>query len=148
LKKTLYIDMDGVLVDFESGLARVPEDTRREYEWQEDIPGVFGLMDPVPGALDAFRELAELFDTYILSTSPWNNPSAWSDKLLWAQKHVGDPGKKRLILTHHKNLNDGAFLIDDRIKHGVDQFKGEHIHFGTPEYPDWPSVVEYLRGKS
>ncbi len=102
-------------------------------------------MAPMPGAIEAYTELAGLFDTYILSTAPWNNPSAWSDKLIWVKKHLGDVAYKRLILTHHKNLNRGDYLVDDRTKNGVDQFVGKHIHFGTKDYPDWKSVVEYLR---
>jgi 5'-nucleotidase len=143
VKKILYIDMDGVLVDFESGLARIPDELRSQYgEHADDIPGIFALMDPMPGALDAFHELRELFDTYILSTAPWDNPSAWSDKVLWVQEHLGHLAYKRLILTHHKNLNKGDFLIDDR---PVPGFEGECIAFGTAEFPDWPSVVAYLK---
>jgi len=147
--KILYIDMDGVLVDFLSGLDRVPADTRREYQGkEEDIPGVFALMDPMPGALEAYAELAALFDTYILSTAPWRNPSAWSDKLLWVQKHLDEFAHKRLILSHHKGLNRGDLLIDDNKQHGPHEFKGEHIHFGTPKFPDWEAVLEYLRARA
>lgn len=53
------------------------------------MPGVFALIQPMPGALEAYEELSRRFDTYVLSTSPWQNPSAWSDKLLWIQKHLG-----------------------------------------------------------
>ncbi len=149
MKKILYIDMDGVLVDFESGLARVPDDVRDEHKGhEEDIPGVFSLMDPVPDALDAFRELARLFDTYILSTPPWDNPAAWTDKALWVQAYLGDTAEKRLILTHHKDLNRGDYLIDDRTRHGADLFQGEHIHFGSDRFPDWDSVLKYLRGRA
>jgi 5'-nucleotidase len=56
----------------------------------------------------------------------------------------GDPAYKRLILTHHKNLNKGGFLIDDRTKNGADKFEGEHIHFGTEKFPDWKTVMEYI----
>jgi 5'-nucleotidase len=149
VKKILYIDMDGVLVDFESGLARIPDELRSQYgEHADDIPGIFALMDPMPGALDAFHELRELFDTYILSTAPWDNPSAWSDKLLWVQKHLDDVAHKRLILTHHKNLNKGDYLVDDRIRQGADLFEGEHIHFGSAEFPHWEAVLEYLRERA
>lgn len=55
----------------------------------DEVPGIFALMIPMPGAIEAFHELADLFDTYILSTAPWENPSAWSDKLLWAKKYIG-----------------------------------------------------------
>jgi 5'(3')-deoxyribonucleotidase len=102
-------------------------------------------MDPLPGAVESFEVLAGLYDTYILSTAPWENPSAWSDKLLWVKRHLGGAAHKRLILSHHKNLNDGDYLIDDRTKNGADRFRGEHIHFGTPPFPDWPAVVAYLR---
>jgi 5'-nucleotidase len=147
--KILYIDMDNVLVDFLSAFPHVPNESLRQYEGRlDEIPGIFGLMDPVDGAIDAYHELSALFDTYILSTSPWENPSAWSDKLLWVKRHLGGPAYKRLILTHHKNLNHGDFLVDDRTKNGVDRFVGMHIHFGTPEFPGWESVVKYLRQRA
>ena len=64
-----------------------------------------------------------MFDTYVLSTAPWENPSAWSDKLVWVKKHLGQLAYKRLILSHHKNLNSGDFLVDDRTRNGVDKFQ-------------------------
>ncbi|MDA0350356.1 MAG: hypothetical protein O3C43_25130 [Verrucomicrobia bacterium] len=148
MKKTLYIDMDNVLVDFKSGLARVSESDRLKYKGDEDeIPGIFSKMDPMPGAVEAFHTLSEHFDTYILSTAPWENPSAWSDKLKWVKKHLGTSAYKRLILTHHKNLNCGDFLIDDRDKNGAGEFKGKLIKF-DPKTSNWPDVVERLLGKS
>ena len=104
-------------------------------------------MKPLPQAIDSFNELALLFDVYILSTAPWENASAWSDKVLWVQKYLGTNAHKRLILSHNKNLNAGDYLIDDRLKNGVDLFKGEHIHFGTEKFPNWHTVVSYLKEK-
>lgn len=141
----LYIDMDNVLVNFQSGIDRLSAEDRVKYDGEYDeAPGIFSLMDPMSGALEAFEALASKFDTYILSTAPWHNPSAWSDKVLWVQRYLGKPAYKRLILSHHKNLNDGHYLIDDRLKNGVDLFKGEHIHFGTDAFPNWASVTKYL----
>jgi 5'(3')-deoxyribonucleotidase len=127
----------------------VSNDLLLEHENDKDeIPGIFSLMDPMPGAIDSFNELSKLFDTYILSTSPWDNDTAWIDKLRWVKQYLGEPAYKRLILSHHKNLNIGDFLIDDRTKNGVDKFTGEHIHFGTEKYPDWEAVVRYLKTKT
>ena len=148
MKKILYVDMDNVLVDFPSAFPRVsPELLTKHGDDKDEIPGIFSLMDPIPGAIESFNELSKLFDTYILSTSPWENDSAWTDKLKWVKKHLGESAYKRLILSHHKNLNIGDFLIDDRTKNGADKFQGEHIHFGTEKFPDWKSVVEYLNQK-
>ena len=78
--KILYVDMDNVLVDFKSALPHVSAATQQEFEGRlDEIPGIFALMDPMPAAIESFNELATCFDTYILSTSPWKNPSAWSD---------------------------------------------------------------------
>lgn len=143
--KIVYFDMDNVLVNFQSGIDQLSEQTRQEYEGRlDEVPGIFALMSPHEGAIDAFHAIAKQYDAYILSTAPWNNPSAWSDKLEWVKKYMGAPAYKRLILSHHKNLNDGDYLIDDRTKNGADRFKGEHIHFGTPRFPHWPSVTAYL----
>ena len=148
MRKILYVDMDNVLVDFQSGIDRLSADTVNEYENRlDEVPGIFATMDPLPGAIEAFAELAQRFDTYILSTSPWENPTASSDKFCWVKEHLGDVAYKRLILSHHKNLNMGNFLIDDRTNNGADRFAGEHILFGSPQFPDWHTVLTYLRGK-
>jgi 5'(3')-deoxyribonucleotidase len=149
LKKIVYIDMDNVLVNFPSGILQLDDSVQKEFDGRlDEVPGIFSLMAPMPQAIEAFKELSELYDAYILSTAPWENPSAWSDKLLWVKNHLGESAHKRLILSHHKNLNDGDFLIDDRTKNGADRFKGEHIHFGTERFPNWEAVMVYLRNKA
>lgn len=148
-RRTLYIDMDNVLVDFPSAFRYLSRDDHIVYaDRLDEVPGIFSKMVPIPGAIDAFKELSELFDTYLLSTAPWENPSAWSDKLLWVKTYLGQAGYKRLILSHHKHLNRGDFIVDDRTKNGVDKFEGQHIHFGTTQFPDWPTVVAYLRKRA
>ena len=81
--------MDGVLVDFQTGIDQLDIETRLEYDQRlDEVPGIFSLMLPMKDALESFNELAEVFDTYILSTAPWENPSAWSDKLLWVKNYL------------------------------------------------------------
>ena len=143
--KIVYIDMDNVLVNFQSGIDELTNEEKEAFKDNYDeVPGIFSTMDPVDGALDAYKELTKHFDVYILSTAPWKNPSAWTDKLLWVQKHLGDLAHKRLILSHNKNLNAGDFLIDDRTANGAGEFKGEHIHFLSERFKNWDDVLNYL----
>lgn len=144
-KKILYFDMDNVLVDFPSAFPKVDPKLLAKFEGKlDEIPGIFSLMDPLEGALEAHDILSRKFDTYLLSTAPWANSSAWADKNEWVKKYFGKSAYKRLILSHNKHLNLGDYLIDDRTANGAGQFRGEHIHFGSDRFPDWNSVLAYL----
>jgi 5'-nucleotidase len=145
-KKILYIDMDGVLVNFQSGIEKLTEEEKIKYKDQEkNAPHIFSKMEPIEGAIEAYKILAERYDTYILSTAPWNNETSLGDKVAWAKRYLGDTIYKRLILSHNKNLNVGHYLIDDRPhKNGAADFKGELIHFRSEKFPDWNSVLDFL----
>ena len=147
-KKRIYFDMDGVLVDFESGLKLQSEQILKDYEGRfDEIPGLFGMMQPMQGAIEAVHRLNEYYDCYILSTAPWKNPSAWSDKVLWITKYLDDVFHKRMVITHCKNLCKGDILIDDSGKNGTSEFEGEWIQFGSEKFPDWKAVLDYLLPK-
>ena len=144
-KRILYFDMDGVLVDFQSGIDRLTDLEKEQYEGKlDDVPNIFSRMSPYDGAVDFVKTLSEHFDVYLLSTAPWVNPTALNDKLQFVKDYFGDVFYKRLILTHNKQLNIGDYLIDDRTKNGAGDFSGEHIHFGTDDFPDYQSVIDYL----
>ena len=144
-KKRLYFDMDGVLVNFQSGIDKLTDAVKREYEGRlDEVPGIFSLMEPLEGAIEAVHKLQEHYDVYILSTAPWNNPSAWSDKVSWVTRHLDDVFHKRMIITHCKHLCEGDYLIDDRPNNGASEFKGEWIHFNSERFPNWDSVLNYL----
>lgn len=146
--KTLFFDMDGVLVDFKSGEERVDEAVLREYgDHSEEIPGIFSLMSPIEGAVKAVKTLAKHYDVFILSTAPWKNPSAWMDKRTWITKYFHGIFYKKIILSHRKDLIIGNYLIDDRPNNGASEFPGEWIKYGSEEFPDWDSVIAYLSKK-
>ena len=151
-KIVVYVDLDNTITNFKSGVESFPADVQAQFgidengkDHSDEIPGLFLKMKEIPGAVDGFHFLAEHFDTYILSTAPWNNPSAWCDKLLWVKLHLGDAVHKRLILSHHKDLLRGDYIIDDNTKNGVAKFQGTHIHFGQGEFKDWTAVIEYFK---
>ena len=56
-KPILFFDVDNVLVDFQSGIDRLDEATKQAYEGNlDDVPGIFVLMDPMPGAIEAVHK--------------------------------------------------------------------------------------------
>ena len=148
MNKIVYVDMDGVLVDFESGIKSLSIDEIELYENKlDEVPGIFSRMIPIEGAIESFEKINEYFDVYILSTAPWENPTALNDKLAWIKKNIGDIAKKRVVFSHNKHLKMGDYLIDDRKANGAGDFKGKHIHFGTEEFPNWDAVLNYLNIK-
>ena len=144
-KKRIYVDMDGVLCDFAGAMAKQgPEMTKKYNGKATAVPGFFLNMEPMPGAIEAFEKLAQMHDVYILSTGPWSSPGAWTEKVLWVQKHLPEAAFKRLILGHDKDLLQGDILIDDRLENGVSRFRGEVILFGSENYPDWKAVLNHI----
>lgn len=145
MNKIVYVDMDNVLVDFRTGIETLSQVELEHYEERYDeVPHIFSKMKPMENAIASYLKLCSKFDTYILSTSPWENPTALNDKLDWVKKHLGQHAYKRVIFSHYKNLNHGHYLIDDREKNGAEKFTGELILFGGEKFPNWNSVIEYL----
>lgn len=144
-KKIVYIDMDGVIVDFEMAVQQLSLEQKEIYREVGycQVPGIFASLQPIEGALDAVTQLSEIYDVYILSSPGWGNASAWSDKYEWVNTHLPFM-KKRLILSSQKHLNKGDYLIDDRTVNGAGEFTGELIQFGTEKYPNWNIVLNYL----
>ena len=144
--------MDGTVVDFQSGINELTEIERKQYEGNEDDhPEIFSKMQPVSGAIDTISKLNTKYDLYLLSTAPWDNPNAWKHKREWIERYFGKGTEnifyKKVILSHHKNLNIGDILIDDRPNNGAKEFHGEWILFGSNEFPSWELVVKKLISK-
>lgn len=145
--KLLYIDLDGVVADFVSAMNAHALINELSFNKDPDtIPGLFRNLKPIESAISSVEKLlhSEKYEVYFLSTAPWNNPSAWTDKRLWLVEQFGDKINRRLILTHRKDLVKGDILIDDRPNNGAKDFEGELIKFGSDEYPNWPAVLDYL----
>ncbi len=158
MKKVLYIDMDGVIADFdaaikyyeptlETGVNHPNPETRTMLvnALCEKHPRIFLELPLIKGAHTAISELSIIYDIYFLSTPMWNVPESFMDKRHWLEQHFGQLAYKRLILTHRKDLNVGEYLIDDRVTNGVENFKGHHLHFGTERFPDWNATLEFLK---
>ena len=130
-KKILYLDMDGVVADFEGAVHTLcPElhssdiypDIESRSTKIDDIcgenPNIFRTLKPINGAVDAVNTLFQHYDVYFLSTPMWGLPESYTDKRIWLEATFGANAKKKLILSHRKDLFYGEYLVDDRLKNG------------------------------
>lgn len=150
--------MDGVVADFDTAINSVIEfdnyhsDHPDHYDVNSDKienyvmanPTFFDNLPLMPGAKESINILRKHFEIYFLSTPMWKVPGSFSGKRIWVERNFGAWAEKRLILTHRKDLNNGHFLVDDRLKNGSENFKGFHIHFGQPMFPNWGKVTDFL----
>ena len=156
-KKIIYIDMDGVLVDFGKAIENFftlhPHLQERYKTHPDHIQGLFRNAPPMEGAIEAVKKLHESgkYEMFIATTAPWGNPMAGMDKRFWIEDHFGNLFHKKMFITHRKDLLMGDYLIDDRTKNGAGEFSGTLLQFGTNwetnnvnEFPTWESILEHL----
>ena len=138
MKKIIYVDMDGVIADFAKAAKQ------GGYTHRPDLKVNFRDLDLIPGAQDALIRLNNDFDIFIATTPPWSRPDAWAHKREWIEEHF--PWlKRKMILTHRKDLLIGDILIDDSRWRGQPDFQGNWLWFGTAQRClDWPSTLENI----
>ena len=136
-KLRIFIDMDGVLADFKKESDKISNEKRPELILD------FSTFDLIPGAKDSVNKLINMgHDLFIASTPPWNNPDAWGQKRNWINEHFPEL-KRKIILTHRKDLLIGDVLIDDTTYRGQKDFDGLFIHFGLgPKKRNWLQIVD------
>lgn len=140
--------MDGVLCNYDKAhsisLAMYPH-----MPFPQAMPGFFLNLEPMPRAIECMNLLSEIYDMRILTAPSNKNPLSYTEKRLWIEKHLGYRFVEGLTLSSYKDSVSGDYLVDDRYDtHGQNKFKGELIHFGTFEFPDWVSVYLYLLDQS
>jgi len=156
-KKIVFIDMDGVLVDFKEAIENAyrinPEYKIKFKNNPDEIKGIFKNPNPIEGAIAAVKELAksEKFELFIATSAPWGNPEAAMHKRIWIAAYFGDLFLKKMFITHRKDLLIGDYLIDDRLKNGASEFKGELLSFGWAyetnewnEYKTWDDILKKI----
>ena len=157
MKKRLFIDMDGVVVNLGDEMKKWfknHENVAHRFKDNPDhIHGIFRNPKPIDGAIDSINKLYESgeFEMFILTAAPWGNPDAATDKRYWIEKYFGNLFHKKMIITHRKDLLIGDYLIDDSKANGAGEFTGELISFGIDyktqfpnKFKDWKQVLDYL----
>ena len=142
----LYIDMDDTLLKYSEAHARIRK-AAPTIEYPQALHGFFLNLELMEHAKVAYDVLKTKYRVMFLTAPSVYNPMSYTEKRQSIEKHFGFDACYDLILAHDKSLLRGAILIDDRIdSNGQDRFQGRFIHFGSKEFPDWPSIVFELTG--
>ena len=172
-KKTIAIDMDGVIADVEAqfiswylrdyGIQITREDLQGRNE-DNAFPekglirkfartsGFFLSVPVMEGAVDALKTLMEDFEVYIVSAA-MEFPLSLSEKLSWLNTHFPFISWKNIIFCGNKNIVNTDYMVDDHIKN-LDNFKGKTIMFHAfhnvsynhhTRANNWPEVISLLK---
>lgn len=99
-------------------------------------------------AIDVFKWLnnQSRIEVYILTAPSIYNPHCYSEKRIWVEQQLGFKYVDKLIISFHKNLLKGHYLIDDcKEGRGQENFEGEVLNFGRQSFPDWLSIRNYFQ---
>jgi 5'-nucleotidase len=148
MKKTILVDMDGVLVDIyprffelykkETGISLAPEKVAglleaeafpNQREWVSS-PGFFRNLPVMAGSREVLERLSGKYDIIVVSLAT-EFPNSLTDKQLWLHEHFPYISWRQIVFCGNKNIINADIMIDDHPKN-LDFFKGETIMFTQP----------------
>lgn len=126
----LFVDLDGVLADFEHGFFLVTGMTTRLYTQRHGTPAFwrvirtnrdfFRNLRPMPDGPDLWRAIRHLGPTILTGTHPGTGEQGYpQQKRDWCARYLGDTVPVITCMSADKPLHmgvPGAMLIDDRDK--------------------------------
>ena len=144
MKKIIYVDMDGVISNFDKAAKEEAVKAGVEKLTRPDLKVNFRNLELIPGAQDALLRLNQDFDIFIATTPPWSRPDVWGEKREWIGEHF--PWlKRKMVLTHRKDLLIGDILIDDSRWRGQPDFKGDWFWFNKDwDNKNWEACLEWI----
>ena len=143
-KYRIFIDMDGVIANFEKAAEDMALEKGVPKLSRPDLFVNYRNLDVIDGAIEAVAKLNADHDVFIASTPPWTRPEVWGHKREWIGEHFPYL-KRKIILTHRKDLLIGDILIDDSRFRGQPDFQGEWYWFNKNwNNKNWEACLEWI----
>lgn len=147
-KKTIAIDMDGVLADIEAQLIEHYNEAKGTTLTKENIQGLseedafngkatlrkilhvdnfFRTLPVMTDAIESVKRLQENFEIFIVSAAT-EFPISLAEKVAWLGEHFPFISWENIILCGSKRIINTDYLIDDHCKN-LDYCMGKPIMF-------------------
>tara|TARA_R110000782_G_scaffold246653_1_gene333324 strand:- start:141 stop:608 length:468 start_codon:yes stop_codon:yes gene_type:complete len=128
-KKIVYFDMDGVLCQFRK---KFNEEIERNpsIKFPQATYNFFTNLEPHDEMVHLYKMLDsdDRLEVHILTAPSYMNPMCYTEKRVWVENHLGIDAASRMVITGHKNLLKGDYLIDDNATgKGQDNFEGAFL---------------------
>ena len=133
--------MDNTLCDYSGKVNEIRKKSSTEVPYPQSRYGFFSSLEPLPGAIEAYKKLEEYFEVYILTAPSYKNPLCYTEKRVWVEKHLGLETTQNLIICKRKGLLKGDYLIDD---YEYPEFEGHQIRIGQTPFNNWQNVLDFL----
>jgi 5'(3')-deoxyribonucleotidase len=124
---------------FYQSLPEHAETLRRAYR----KPGFYRYLEPVPGSIEAVREMSEYVNVIVATRPMFENEFCESDKKWWLRKHHGDVIARRSNYVYDKTLLRGKFIVEDHpspAANGLVAPEWTQIVFDKPYNKDTPGL--------
>jgi 5'(3')-deoxyribonucleotidase len=157
MRMTVFVDMDGVLADFDARFNfyiekhavpvkdatawkladRLDMDRKRANNFINAMmcePGFWTGIEPIEdGAETLTGWLKDDFADIYIATSPWwSSPKCMQEKTDWVRRRIPKFPVKNIIMISEKHLLRGNILIDDKPEH-IERWRGDNaIVFAQP----------------
>jgi 5'(3')-deoxyribonucleotidase len=117
MKPTIYLDLDGMVVDLLARFAAMEgcskaEALERNLDHHLSADEVFEGLKPLPGAVWAVGELQKM-GHLVIASAPSRNPDSATSKLTWCAEHLPMIHRRDIALIKHKHLLRGDVWLDD-----------------------------------
>lgn len=171
-KKTIAVDMDGVIADtvlqfiawyekdygitigrdaFEGKpeIEVLPQDVMKKIVY---CPGFFRHIPVMAGAREALLELMQHFEVYIVSAA-MEFPQSLGEKFEWLKEHFPFISWKNIIFCGDKSVIGTDYMIDDHVRN-LDSCKGKTLMFTAghntnvnhhTRVNNWQEIMQLLR---
>lgn len=155
--KQIYLDMDGVLSDFDKQcklLFKIDESytgTIEEYSkmigktkfWNtlRNAENFWSSMEPITDSIESFKQLCKLYPITILSSPDKGDPKCIPQKNKWIDEHLGTTVPRIFESKKYKYAKATNLLIDDMPKNTEPWVD----HGGVVIlFKDWKSTLEQV----